>query len=263
MHTTDISPWKHNHDFTTAFSAAGKYTRRVLTLRAAMMFTEMRKSIAVLVLFLLAVPCLAQWAYPPARTVDASDTYFGKTYNDPYRWLENLKDTNVGAWFKAQAELTDGLLAKIPGRYALVTEWTALDKIKPASYADITFENGRVFYKKTLGGENVGKLYIRDGWAGQEKLLFDPGTYKQGVTSTIQSFVPSWDGKYVVIGLTAGGAEYSELRVLDVDRRTLLPEKIYPSYGAIGWLKDGKSFFYDAGKVTDIKSLEIEHGSGC
>ena len=218
----------------------------------------MRKSIAVLLLFLLAGPCLAQWNYPPTKTVDVSDTYFGKTYNDPYRWLENLKDTNVESWFKAQAELTDGLLAKIPGRDGLVREWTELDKLKPASYADIAYENGRVFYKKTLGGENVGKLYIREGWNGQEKLLFDPSTYKTGVVSTIESFVPSWDGKYVVIGLSAGGAEYSELRVLDVDKRTLLPEKIYPSYGAAGWMKDGKSFFYDAGKVTDIKSLEIE-----
>ena len=33
----------------------------------------------------------------------------------------------------------------------------ALDKLKPASYSAISYENGRVFYKKTLGGENVGK----------------------------------------------------------------------------------------------------------
>ncbi|MGH7969113.1 MAG: prolyl oligopeptidase family serine peptidase, partial [Limisphaerales bacterium] len=202
--------------------------------------------------------CFAQWAYPPTKTDNASDSYFGKAYNDPYRWLENLKDTNVEAWFKAQAELTDGLLAKIPGRDALLREWTELDKLKPASYSDIMYENGRVFYKKTLGGENVGKLYIREGWGGQEKLLFDSAGYKPGVTSTIESFVPSWDWKHVVIGLTAGGAEYSELRVLDVDKRTLLPETIYPSYGALGWNRDNQSFFYDAGKVTDIKSLGIE-----
>ena len=42
-----------------------------------------------------------------------------------------------------------------------------LDKLKPAEYAAITYENGRVFYKKTLGGENVGKLFFprRDGMA--------------------------------------------------------------------------------------------------
>src|SRR5262249_22894555 len=28
------------------------------------------------------------------------------------RWLENLKDKDVEAWFKAQAEMTDDLLAK-------------------------------------------------------------------------------------------------------------------------------------------------------
>ncbi len=119
----------------------------------------------------------APWSYPPTKTVDATDTYFGKTYKDPYRWLENLKDKDVETWFKAQADLTDGLLAKIPARDALANEWMALDKLKPASYSQITYEHGRVFYKKTLGGENVGKLYYRDGWKGAEQLLFDPAGF--------------------------------------------------------------------------------------
>ncbi len=218
----------------------------------------MKRFLCLLLPFLAGIPGHAQWNYPPTKTVDASDTYFGKTYNDPYRWLENLKDKDVEAWFKAQAELTDGLLAKIPGRDALTQEWLALDKLKPATYSDITYEHGRVFYKKTLGGENVGKLYFRDGWNGGEKLLFDPATYKAGVTTTIQSIAPSWNGKYVAMGFSSGGAEWSEIRVLDVEQGTLLPESIYPSYGPIGWMNDNRSFFYDAGKVADIKSLDIE-----
>jgi prolyl oligopeptidase len=207
---------------------------------------------------LAAMPCHAQLNYPPTRTVDASDTCFGKTYDDPYRWLENLQDKEVATWFKAQAELTDGLLAKIPGRDALAQEWLALDKLKPAAYSTIRYKHGRVFYKKTLGGENVGKLYFRQGWDGAEKLLFDPTTYKAGATTTIQSIVPSWDGKYVALALSSGGAEWSEIRVLDVEQGTLLPESIYPSLRPIGWMKDNKSLFYDAGKVADIKSMEIE-----
>jgi prolyl oligopeptidase len=211
-------------------------------------------------LFILAAVATvrAQYNYPPTKTIAAADTYFGKTYPDPYRWLEDLKDTNVFTWFKSQAELTDDLLARIPGRDTLVSEWLALDKLKPATYSDIGYENGRVFYKKTLGGENVGKLYFREGWAGAEKLLFDPGTYKTGIVTTIQSVAPSWDGKHVAIGLSSGGAEWSELRVLDVKTDALLPDKIYPSQGALGWMKDNESFFYDAGKTTDIKSLDIE-----
>ena len=218
----------------------------------------MKRFLLLVLPVLVAMPCRAQWNYPPTKTVDASDTYFGKTYNDSYRWLENLKDPDVEAWFKAQAELTDGLLAKIPARDALVQEWMALDKLKPATYADIAYEHGRVFYKKTLGGENVGKLYSREGWNGAEKLLFDPTTYKTGVVTTIQSIVPSWDGKHVAIGLSSGGAEWSEIRILEVAGETLLSERIYPSQGSLGWMKDNQSFFYDAGKVADIKSLEIE-----
>ena len=214
--------------------------------------------------FAVPVPCLpwrprAQLDYPTTKTVDASDTYFGKTYNDPYRWLENLKDKDVEGWFKSQAELTDGLLAKIPGRDALANEWAELDKLRPVAYSGISYENGRVFYKKTLGGENVGKLFYRDGWNGAELPLYDPASYKTGVTTTIESFTPSWDGKYVALGFTSGGAEYSEIRVLDVDHKTLLPESfLLPSYGVNGWTPDSQSFFYDAGKTTDIKSLDIE-----
>ena len=36
-----------------------------------------------------------QWKYPATKTVDSSDNLWGVTYKDPYRWLENVKDTAV------------------------------------------------------------------------------------------------------------------------------------------------------------------------
>src|SRR5262245_60743186 len=194
--------------------------------------TRILPSVGALVML---VQAPAPWSYPPTKTADATDTYFGKTYKDPYRWLENLKDTDVETWFKAQADLTDGLLAKIAARNALADEWMTLDKLKPASYSQITYEHGRVFYKKTLGGENVGKLYFRDGWKGTEQLLFDPAGFtptgaKPGDVATIVSYTPSPDGRHVVLALSAAGAEYSELRPLDVDSRTLHAWDLYPCY---------------------------------
>jgi prolyl oligopeptidase len=206
---------------------------------------------------LLAGQSRAQWNYPPTRTVDASDTYFGKTYADPYRWLENTKDSEVENWFKAQALVTDSVLAKIPARDALAREWMELDKLRPASYSSIDFQNGRVFYKKTLGGENVGKLYFREGWDGEEQLLFDPSTYKAGVATVIQHFLTSWDGEHVLLGLSASGAEWSELRVLSVSRRSLLPDTIYPSFRPYSWTPDNQSFLYDSGNITDTKNRDI------
>ena len=54
------------------------------------------------------------------------------------------------------------------------------------------------------------------------------------MTTTIEAIRPSWDGKYVAMGLSSGGAEWSEIRILDVERGTLLPEIIYPSVGPAG-----------------------------
>src|SRR5262245_20830164 len=187
-----------------------------------------------------AASAFAQVPYPPTKTVDTTDTYFGTTYKDPYRWLEDLKDQTVEGWFKTQAKLTDDLLDRIPARDALANEWLKLDALQAAKYNAITFENGRVFYKKTLGEENVGKLYYRDGWKGAEQLLLDPVTFKprvakEGDVTTIQGMAASPDGKYVAVGFSAAGAEFSEIKIIDVAKRELLPESWYPSYGPIGW----------------------------
>ncbi len=81
---------------------------------------------------------------PPTKTVDASDTYFGKTYNDPYRWLENLKDMDVEAWFKARAELTDGHFTEekivtfknFAGQYAFLLWQTGHKDFQPVKWVN-------------------------------------------------------------------------------------------------------------------------------
>jgi prolyl oligopeptidase len=221
------------------------------------------RTFALIALLAATSPALAQVKVPDTKKVDVTDTYFGKTYKDPYRWLEDLKDKAVESWFKSQADVTNALLEKIPARDALAKEWLDLDKLQPARYSAIVFEHGRVFYKKTLGGENVGKLYYRDGWKGAEKLLFDPSAFKpKGAKdkdiTTIVGISPSPDGAYIALGFSASGAEYSEIKILDVEKKQLLPESMYPSYGPIGWTLDSKSLFYDGSKITDIKSPEIE-----
>jgi prolyl oligopeptidase len=218
------------------------------------------KHLFTVVMLLASTVCsYAQWAYPPTRTVDSSDSYWGITSKDPYRWLEQIKGKEVVDWFQAQADLSNSLLNKIPGRDRLVKEWVGLDKLKPASYSSLVYEGGRMFYKKTLGGENVGKLYYREGWKGMEILLLDPSTYKPGVKTTIQSVVPSYDGKRIALALSASGAEVSELRVLNVDDATFAPDSIYPSwFGPLGWTLDNQSFFYFSQKTADNKSPEFE-----
>jgi hypothetical protein len=47
-------------------------------------------------------------APPPAPVRPVTDEYFGVKVVDPYRYMEDLKDHQVVAWFKAQDDYTHG-----------------------------------------------------------------------------------------------------------------------------------------------------------
>ena len=59
----------------------------------------MKKLFALLFAIFSLGASFAQIKYPVTKTVEESDTYFGITYKDPYRWLENFKDPEVVSWF--------------------------------------------------------------------------------------------------------------------------------------------------------------------
>ena len=122
---------------------------------------------AVLALALTSA-ALAQLPYPPTKTVDAADTYFGTTYKDPYRWLEDLKDPAVGAWFKSQAELTDGLLAKIPARDALAAKSPLTDLVEAGHAARIRYDSFSrpEIVTVVIGAENWRQELAAAGRAG-------------------------------------------------------------------------------------------------
>jgi prolyl oligopeptidase len=194
---------------------------------------------------------VSNWKYPVSKVVDSSDTYWGVTYKDPYRWLENFKDTTVVEWFKNQAILTDSVMNRITGKNELKTEWKKLDSLQPPSYNIPDMENGRVFYQKRMPGEKVSKVYYREGMNGEEKLLFDPLNYIKGKTLSVQQILPSFDGKKLIITYSENGAEVSTLKVMNIDTRTFLPDSIYPMAGATTWIFDNNSFLYIWLKTTD------------
>jgi len=211
------------------------------------------KKLAIFVLCLGACSSFAQLKPPATPTVDSTDTYFGKTYKDPYRWLEHISEANVAAWFKQQADYSKAVLNNITGRDELIAEWKKLDKLQPPQINGRTYMKGRIFYRKTLPGQSVGKLYYREGMGGKEQLLFDPLAFIKGKTLSIQNYVPSFDAKYIAIAYSEGGAEVCTVRIMDIATKKFLKDKIYPSTGVEGWSFDNKSVLYIWLKSADNK----------
>jgi prolyl oligopeptidase len=193
----------------------------------------------------------SQWQYPTTKTVDARDTYWGVTYKDPYRWLEDMKDPNVISWFKAQADLTNATLNTLAGRDELIAEWRKLDKQQPPVIYYPIKEGGRIFYQKRMPGEKVSKVYYRENMDSPEQLLFDPLTYLEGKTLSVQGISPSYDGKKILLGYAENGAEVQTLQVMNVDTKQFLPDVIYSTAWILGWTLDSKAFMYQWIKSAD------------
>ena len=212
----------------------------------------MKKLITILLAVISFQSLNAQYHYPPTKTDNSSDTYFGITYHDPYRWLEHIETPEVETWFKQQATYTDSILNTLNGKDALIKEWKELDKLQPAAIGRLRYKNGRLFYLKTMPGENVGKIYFRQGVNGKEQLLFNPLTYIPGKTLSVQSISPSYDGKKLAIAYANQGAEVSVLKIMDVDTRQFLKDSLYPA-SFNSWAYDNNSFLYGWIKSDDNK----------
>jgi len=188
-------------------------------------------------------------APPSAPVRSVTDEYFGTKVVDPYRYMENLKDPQVEAWFKAQNDYTRAVLARIPGRDALLAKIKQLDESAPARVSDARrLPSGRYFYQKRLASEDVPKVYMRDGLAGEEKLLVDPTTFAKsgGPHYSINYYAPSFDGQYVAFGVSPAGSEDAVLRVVEVATGKETGDVIdRAQFGNPSWLPDGRSFVYN------------------
>jgi prolyl oligopeptidase len=182
--------------------------------------------------------------YPAVEIVDSTNTYWGVTYKDPYRWLEGIKDSDVIKYFRQEANISDSIMNKISGRDKLITEWKKLDKSQPPSYYFPDKKNNRYFFQKRMPGEKVSKVYYREGIKGEEILLFDPLSYIKGKTLSVTQIISSYDGKKLIISYSEAGAEVSTIKVMDVDAKKFLPDSIYPTAGANSWTFDDKAFLY-------------------
>src|SRR5439155_24061981 len=117
---------------------------------------------------------LAYAKAPLAPVKDVSDTFFGTTVADPYRYMEDMKNPEVADWMKAQADYTRDALAKIPQRDTILKEVTNFGDAAAARVTSVQITGNDVYYLKRKADENIPKLYTRDGFAGQERLLVDP-----------------------------------------------------------------------------------------
>ena len=114
-----------------------------------------------------------QTAPPLAERQDVTETFFGQSVIDPYRWLESWHEAKAAQWLKAQDNYTLAILTSLPGREKFLARVKALDTAS-TRVQDVRVCGGKIFYLKAAPGANNVKLYVRDRSGAQERLLLDP-----------------------------------------------------------------------------------------
>lgn len=223
----------------------------------------MKRLFFSLLLITLAVcSCCAQYQYPPTKTVDSADTWWGVTVPDPYRWLEDIKNPEVENWFKTQADYTNMQLAKIPGQGKLISELKTLDNLQSASYMPVAKAGGKYFYEKRLPGEQTYKLYYRQRANGKEMLLFDPQKYVEGKTYDYSPVVSN-DGSRIILNLSEAGAEIGDDHILDVATGKFLPDIIPHAWGGSFAGENNTDIIYLQAPGYDVHAEDFRKNTPC
>lgn len=195
-------------------------------------------------------------AAPPPPGTGATESYFGTTLADPYRYLEESADPHIAAWMRSESDATRAALDALPGRAPLLQAMTRVESAAPARIFSVERLPGdRYAYLKRIPNDNGLRLYARHGVRGRERMLVDLDEWAPDSdrSHAFAFFTQSPQGRYLAYGITESGAEAATMRVLRmIDRADLIApiDRVDLNSGesgdtGIGWLPDESGFFFN------------------
>ena len=182
---------------------------------------------------------------PPAKAEDVETDYFGTKVSDPYRWMEaGTGDPRLMEFLKSQNAYARAMLDSLKGREAMLARIEQLDNTVPTVRS---WQRGgtSLFYLETAPGAKTASLLVRDA-AGKSRKLLDPVSLEEGGQhAAIDYLVPSWDGRYVIAGVSLGGSENSTIHIIETATGRMLTDAITRTqYAGPSWHRDSLSFYY-------------------
>ena len=198
-------------------------------------------------------------SYPPTRTVDVVDDYFGRKIADPYRWLESLDSPDTAAWIAAENKVTFGYLEKLPQREAIRKRLTALWDFRRTEIP--VLEAGQIWFAQNSGLQRQPPVYRQSGFDAKPELVIDPNVLSPDGSVAMGQWSPSPDGRFLAYTRAAGGSDVEDIHVRDLSTGKDLPRPVlHTKFGGIAWTRDSRGFFYSRYKGTQTDEKFVEAG---
>jgi prolyl oligopeptidase len=197
---------------------------------------------------------------PPSRQDNFREVIHGVEIIDPYRWLEDQDSPETRQWIDAQNRYTHSLLNGLPSRPLIQKRLTELMRIDTIG---APFEQGgRYFLFKKRAEDDLSILYVRKGLDGKDEVLIDPHQLSPDHTTSIGLNDVSGDGRLMIYSIRRGGEDETELRVMDVDSRKDLPDRLPTAlYRGVSFKRDGSGFYYNLQR-RDVGTRIFYHAIG-
>jgi prolyl oligopeptidase len=196
---------------------------------------------------------------PVARIEPVTETLWGETIIDRYRWMENDKDREWAPFMQGQAEYARSVLDAIPGRKELLERIAALSGDSSVTRS-VQTGGGRIFYENRPVGASVYRICFRDGLKAEERVLVDPATVRiDGKHVSIDWWSVSPNGRFVAYGQSPAGSEMATTHVIEAETGRLLPDRIERTpFIPASWLPDSSGFFYSRlNEKAEIGSVDL------
>ena len=190
-------------------------------------------------------------APPPTPVEPVTETLHDVEITDPYRWLEDQNSTRTRAWIEEQTAYTRAYFDAIPGREQIkqrVRELMAFKEVisEPWNVGD------RYFFLKRQEDKEQPVIVMRNGLFGEETVLVDPASRGTGTATAVSIVAISQDARFLAYSVRQGGTDHAALEILDLERNTLLLDRLPEGFSTgFVFVPDGTGFYYSHRDLRD------------
>lgn len=180
----------------------------------------------------------------------------GRSYIDPYLWLENTEDASVSQWLADQDNFLQSTLWD-ESKENHQKEW--LDTMRGhhsfERYTTPKVAANNYYYTRTAANSLRPNIYVKSGINSQAVQLPFPDVdifdgdekpvYIGGPANT-NTIWPSFDGRFLAVGYTDGKSNSMSLRVVDTQLGKIVGQRIqglYIQVSNVSWSKDSKTLY--------------------
>ncbi len=182
-------------------------------------------------------------SYPQTEERAVTDTYHGNEVADPYRWLEDDRSKQTGAWVQAQNEVTFDYLESIPFRDAVRDR---LEELWNYEKFSAPFQEGAyTYFYKNDGLQNQYVLYRQRG-NGSPEIFLDPNGFSADGTTSLAGLSFTDDGSLAAYTISEGGSDWRKVLVMDVESKQIVEDTLIDvKFSGISW-KGKEGFYYSS-----------------